>query len=281
MEHLVYQAQSLPQVTITGKVSIEAPNCHFPRSPSEFILYFITKGRMIIKEDQQTYNLTKGDILILDPSHSHSGIPCNSPVEYYYAHFKSQDAFISNEPTDELAKLFLQNKLQTNSFDTIIIPKQMNVKKQMKFMENQFILLNSDFSLKLDFYKTTAATKLIEILTAISSQLAGIASSSRLHNMTVVKLINFIHENSRKNLSSLDIEEYFHANFDYLNRIFKSVTGTTIMNYHNRYRIDESKKLLGTGMYNVKQTAEIMGFSNEFYFSRVYKKFEGTPPSQN
>ena len=47
----------------------------------------------------------------------------------------------------------------------------------------------------------------------------------------------------------------------------------------DRYRISESKKLLKSGLYSVGEVAFMMGFSNEFYFSRIYKKFEGVAPS--
>lgn len=51
------------------------------------------------------------------------------------------------------------------------------------------------------------------------------------------------------------------------------------MSYVRKLKINESKLLLRTGMYSVKKVAKQLGFANEFYFSRVFKKLEGHSPS--
>lgn len=280
MEFIKYSAHSLPSVKLTGSVAIPAPNCHFKRKPTEYIIYFVTKGFMTIKEDKETYHLKKGDILILDPSRTHNGIAEDSGIEYHYVHFTAENISVISGDEDSVSEILLQNKMDSSADDILIIPKYMNVLSNYKQLLNQMILLTSGFSCKSDYYRTKTSLRLIELLTNLSLSYSETSSTAASKNLTVIKLINFIHENCRTNISSDEIEKYFNMNFDYMNRIFKQQTGTTIMNYSNRYRIAESRKLLNSGMYNVKQTAEIMGFSNEFYFSRVYKKFEGSSPSE-
>ena len=77
-----------PEVLLANKVSIDSPNQHFRRKPTEFILYLIKDGRMLLTENEQEYDLKKGDMILLDPSRWHIGRRLASDVTYYYVHFK-------------------------------------------------------------------------------------------------------------------------------------------------------------------------------------------------
>ena len=46
-----------PKIILANSVYINAPNCHFTRTPNEYIIYFILDGKMILKEDTNIYNL--------------------------------------------------------------------------------------------------------------------------------------------------------------------------------------------------------------------------------
>ena len=52
-----------PEVLLANKVSIDSPNQHFRRKPTEFILYLIKDGRMLLTENEQEYDLKKGDMI--------------------------------------------------------------------------------------------------------------------------------------------------------------------------------------------------------------------------
>ena len=55
-----------PKIILANSVYINAPNCHFTRTPNEYIIYFILDGKMILKEDTNIYNLkTVNDYFVL------------------------------------------------------------------------------------------------------------------------------------------------------------------------------------------------------------------------
>jgi len=66
----------------------------------------------------------------------------------------------------------------------------------------------------------------------------------------------------------------------YLSRIFKDTTGYTVIAFFNRMKIDKAKALLVESDKKIKEIAEELGFTDEFYFSRVLKKIEGMSPSE-
>lgn len=63
-----------------------------------------------------------------------------------------------------------------------------------------------------------------------------------------------------------------------LNRLFQKKIGWSPGQYLLEYRLQQSEKLLQMGM-TVKQTALSCGFEDPFYYSRVFRKHYGMPPS--
>ena len=63
----------------------------------------------------------------------------------------------------------------------------------------------------------------------------------------------------------------------YLSRIFHKRLGMTIMDYIVKTRMNSAKRLLEEGV-SVSRTAELVGYSDPFYFSKMFKRFFGTSP---
>lgn len=66
----------------------------------------------------------------------------------------------------------------------------------------------------------------------------------------------------------------------YLSKIFLKNYGCTMVDYITDIKIKEAKKLIRENRYNFSQIADLLRFSNSFYFSRVFKKVTGMSPSQ-
>ena len=63
-----------------------------------------------------------------------------------------------------------------------------------------------------------------------------------------------------------------------LSHTFKSYTGLTVMQYANQYRCEAAKDFLRGGQ-TVRETAELCGFNNLSFFTRMFKKCTGKMPS--
>ena len=51
------------------------------------------------------------------------------------------------------------------------------------------------------------------------------------------------------------------------------------MEYLNKIRIEKSKELMLSGL-SVREAAELSGFDNQYYFSRVFKNTENKTPRE-
>lgn len=64
------------------------------------------------------------------------------------------------------------------------------------------------------------------------------------------------------------------------NDLFKKCFGMTPNRYLTSLKIDYAKKLISTNYFNIPQIAELCGFSDTYYFYKVFKNETGTTPSE-
>ncbi len=64
----------------------------------------------------------------------------------------------------------------------------------------------------------------------------------------------------------------------HLFRLFKKAAGCSPVTYRNRLRIERAKALLSGGECSVGEAAEMTGFSEVYYFDRVFKSVTGVSP---
>jgi len=83
--------------------------------------------------------------------------------------------------------------------------------------------------------------------------------------------------------SQISVHELAHSlNISYrqLARVFKKITGITIIEKLNDIRINQAKQLLNDTDKTVKEIAQLVGFENEYYFSNTFSKYTYSSPSE-
>jgi two-component system response regulator YesN len=76
-----------------------------------------------------------------------------------------------------------------------------------------------------------------------------------------------------------EIAKIFGFERSYLFRIFKAKYGIGLKEYIVKVRTDWAKKFLADG-YSVVDTSFMVGYRDEFNFSRGFKKFVGVSPME-
>lgn len=70
----------------------------------------------------------------------------------------------------------------------------------------------------------------------------------------------------------------FHYQEDYYNRLIKKNTGFTFSAYLQHLKIEKAKELLRVTSLSVHEIAQQMGYSDDAYFYRQFKKQTGVTP---
>lgn len=104
------------------------------------------------------------------------------------------------------------------------------------------------------------------------------------HNLKPEDLSKLLENYLLNNYSSItsinDISDKFGFTNEYLSKVLKKYTGDTPLKYLTKIRINKSKHLLlNNPELEIKKVAEVVGYKDAFYFSRVFKANVGIYPS--
>lgn len=94
-----------------------------------------------------------------------------------------------------------------------------------------------------------------------------------------VRLQDYITENVKDKFNLDDLAKMLFISKSSLCHKFKETVGTSLMDYILGEKIKASFYLLTDGLTN-RQIAERLNISDEYYFSRLFKKFTGIPPKE-
>ena len=156
----------------------------------------------------------------------------------------SRTAIEGGAPTDSILKLnnqFLQNLQQINTIDTLCY-------------------------------------KLQEIVETFSESMFNYIPSKN-HEITK-KAILYISEHFNGPLTLEDVASHVHLHPSYFSTLFKTCIGSSFKEYLNMVRIEESKRLLANTDFSIIDIALAVGFEDQSYFSKVFKKYTGLTPKQ-
>lgn len=92
--------------------------------------------------------------------------------------------------------------------------------------------------------------------------------------------VRHFHQNYNQMISIEDYAISQHMSVSWFIRNFKEYTNSTPAQYLLSLRISNAQTLLETTNYNVTEIANIVGYDNPLYFSRIFKKTSGMSPSE-
>lgn len=97
---------------------------------------------------------------------------------------------------------------------------------------------------------------------------------------TIEQIKIYIQRNYQKNLTVDFLASLFYMNSSYLSHLFRKQTGEKFVQYLNSIRIEKARQLLANTDRKLYQIAKAVGYDNNKYFFRVFKKWEGMTPEQ-
>lgn len=93
------------------------------------------------------------------------------------------------------------------------------------------------------------------------------------------KLQKYISVHYTDKLTLAQISNDIHANGSYLSRLYKMKTGQNLFDAINKMKLEKAKEYMVQGN-KIYEVAQMVGFDDVSYFSRVFKKYEGCSPRE-
>ncbi len=135
----------------------------------------------------------------------------------------------------------------------------------------------------IDFSKTKELCSIkIEFVSAVKKILCLMQrlKYSTKENGIVNQVSKFVLENIDEDISLKTISESLFMNKSYVSEAFKQKTGMSFIEYLTIVKMERAKKLIGDGRLKAYEVAELLGFKDIEYFSRLFKKSTGLTPTQ-
>lgn len=115
----------------------------------------------------------------------------------------------------------------------------------------------------------------------IESRLQSAAGETKTKNgrqlIEVMKKYIDVHY---KTVSLEEISQRFYLNKNYFCSLFKSVTSESFVEYLTALRMEHAKRLLATSDLKTYEIADMVGYSDQRYFSQVFRKHTGMKPTE-
>lgn len=97
---------------------------------------------------------------------------------------------------------------------------------------------------------------------------------------TIDMAIAYFNEHYSESISIEEYAEKNHVSTIWFIRNFKLYVGSTPMQFILQKSICNAEALLLNTEYNINEIAQIVGYDNALYFSRMFKKIKGISPSE-
>lgn len=102
------------------------------------------------------------------------------------------------------------------------------------------------------------------------------AGSAELERLQLT--LDYLHQHYDSVVSLQELADLTHLSREACCRSFRRMTGKSITEYLQEYRVTQSLPLIRSGRYSISQVAELCGFSNASRFAAAFRKRMGINP---
>ncbi|GIP04800.1 hypothetical protein J28TS4_32070 [Paenibacillus lautus] len=99
-------------------------------------------------------------------------------------------------------------------------------------------------------------------------------------NPNMDRLLEYIQDHYADPITLTGVARQFHFNASYLSSYFASYNGEGFSEYLNKIRLEKAMELLLTTELTISEISASVGYSDQSYFTKVFKKQTGISPSQ-
>ncbi|MBZ4667539.1 MAG: two-component system, response regulator YesN [Epulopiscium sp.] len=124
---------------------------------------------------------------------------------------------------------------------------------------------------------TNHMSSLLQIMRDFSKEILERLEVSGTENSVylIQKVKDYIDEHYQEKITLEDMADYVGLSKYYLSYLFKKEEGTNFVSYINKKRIEKAKEYLRDTNNTVSQIYDLVGFSDQQYFSKTFKKIVG------
>ena len=276
MEHLLkIPCTAMPFVSEADYSVTLAPMIHADRTAPFHVAIYLLQGSMEIIEDGISYRIMPDQIFFLKSGVHHWGEkPFETGSSWYYAHFYCDAPSSCMEELPRGIYYDERVSLKPSEKDRyfITLPKLINCEEKTQ------IKRNFEKMIEAHIHGNIPQTSIR--LWQIFLECAQNAQDDKVSNGYAEQIQNYVRQHYIDGFTSAQIQEACGLSYKYAGTLFKEVTGQTIKEYQCTLRLRKAEQLLKETNKSITEIAQLTGFSDVFYFSKIFHRKKGCPPGE-
>jgi len=257
--------QPILQDLLCTRVGFQGPSpAHYiPRPGGSFdhILIFCTDGRGWLELDGAEWPINKNDAFLIPQGTPHVyGADSDSPWSNYWVHFRGRQgaAFANLIAATDSPVIHLHRHEEVLACIEQLYQYMSNVHARSEMI--------------------AASGALSQLLCLIQFRMGTAEPKGRTAEEGIQRSIDFMHKNLAKTLKLGDLAKISGMSPGHYGKLFCKSLHHTPVDYFNRLKIQKSCELLKTTDRQISEIGELLGFTDPYYFSRLFKNIMGISP---
>ena len=271
MSYTILPMSERRQVLLCGTNVYPVPEPHMDRILDVHDLLYIFSGEQPIAQDDETFHLRTGDLILLRAGSHHFGTaPCSVNMRSIFIHFNVLPGDSARESLsgDEIDRL---NEAENYVVPTVVHCGQNNMSTR---------LINEIIDLYWS-HRPYKERRLRLLLNLLLDEISAIGrEEGEVQEEWTVAIVNLFRKHPEQNYSLEELAESVNMSVRNMSARFREILGTSVHQYQMDLKLELAYRDLRTGKVNVKEVADRYGFSDAFYFSKLFKKKFGVTPKQ-
>lgn len=253
------------------KYQAKREQIHYPHYIESYCMHLIIGGQGTYYLNNIRYDVGQGQLMIVSPGTLFEGYhDSKHPLDVYSLRFHA--ALMYRE--DDMWQLL---SADPEKFPLVGI-------YQLYYTQDIMDLFTQMYELEFpgrigDFSNLRKQSLLREIIHSVLQDMLLRENSSDTI-MLVESTIEFLNSHYKEDISVSQLAERAGLSISQYCKLFKERTGYSPKEYLIQLRINRAKQLLEISRGNMKNIAWQVGYTDEFYFSRIFKKVVGISPSE-
>lgn len=265
------------------------------KSHEDYDIWYITSGEVFIKVGDTIYTARQGDVVFFYPNVPYIAYNDKSGCNFVYIHFDfclgnnsrilndfSLAGIVPAEAVKEEATIF--NKA-CKEFKKNLPMSSITLKGSFTMLLSSILrYCNSfcDISSEINEGCNTKVknSNFFQPFNTINNDASNQDSKSIAKLAVLQPVFRYVENNLKKQIKNDELAAVVNMSEKYFISYFKSALGITPGNYITQLKMNKARDYLYQEKYSIKEIASLLGYSDQYAFSKAFKKYFNVPPSK-
>ncbi|WP_235814660.1 AraC family transcriptional regulator [Propionispora sp. 2/2-37] len=252
-----------------------------------FDLIYVVSGQLYMEENKKRFIVAPGQFLILPPKTLHTGYKhCDTETNFYWIHFYTTgDFYCSEVPVQYSSKEYCRGKCYERDDFQLSLPQYGFVNKELQQQFTNYmktiaqVKIDRHQNAKIFYTSTTSQIKYQQLFYTILTFICDSHEEVTCQDLAE-DIFEYLMAHYQESLQLKKIAKQYAFHPAHIIRCVKRKYGVTPLQLLLHIRMDKAKKLLRSTNDPINTISSHVGFTDNAYFSKQFKRMVKMTPSE-